>query len=203
MTAFSVAIQAGGRSSRMGTDKSFVVLQGRPLIAHVIERTADLGQETTFIVTNTPEPYRALGLPLVADVIPGAGSLGGIYTAVVRSPTPYTLVVGCDMPLLNPDLLRLLVTIAAEGQGSYGAIVPRFEGVPQGLHALYSSTCQAAIHERLLKRELQIKAVFGAINTRFVDQPEYAHIDPEGRSFRNVNTPEDLAATKQLLASGG
>lgn len=203
MIAFTVAIQAGGRSSRMGTDKSFVELQGRPLIAHVIDRIGGLGQASTFIVTNTPEPYRALGLPLVADVIPGAGSLGGVYSALMRSLTPYTLVVGCDMPLLNPDLLRFLVARAAEDGGPYDAIVPRFEGVPQGLHALYANTCRATLHHRLLEQKLQIKAFFGAINTRFVDEPEYAHIDPEGRSFRNINTPEDLAATEQFLAPGG
>lgn len=203
MISFSVAIQAGGRSRRMGTDKSFAELQGRPLIAHVIERVAGLGQAATFIVTNTPEPYRVLGLPLIADVLPGAGSLGGIYSALVRSLTPYTLVVGCDMPLLNPDLLRFLVARVAEDGGPHDAIVPRFGGVPQGLHALYADSCRAAMRLCLAKRELQIKAFFGAVHTRFVDEPEYEQIDPEGRSFRNVNTPEELAATEQLLASGG
>lgn len=203
MISFSVAIQAGGRSSRMRTDKSFVELQGQPLIAHVIERVAGLGQTATFIVTNTPEPYRAFDLPLVADVIPDAGSLGGIYSALVRSLAPYTLVVGCDMPLLNPDLLRFLVARAAEDGGPHDVIVPRFKGVPQGLHALYANSCRAAMRLCLTKQELQIKAFLGAVHTRFVDEPEYAHIDAEGRSFRNINTPEDLAATEQLLASGG
>lgn len=187
----------------MGTDKSFVALRGRPLIAHVIERVATLGQAATFIVTNTPEPYRVLGLPLVADAIPGAGSLGGVYSAVVHSPTPYTLIVGCDMPMLNPDLLRFLLACAAEDGGPYDAVVPRFEGVPQGLHAIYAATCRAPIHNRLTTQQLQIRGLFGAINTRFVDKPEYAHIDPEGRSFHNVNTPEDLAATERYLASSG
>lgn len=82
MIDFSVAIMAGGQSSRMGTDKAFVQLDGRPLIAHLLERVADLGQRETFIVTNQPAEYAPLGLPLHADVLPGKGSLGGIYTAL-------------------------------------------------------------------------------------------------------------------------
>jgi len=198
---FSVAILSGGKSSRMGTDKAFVPLLGEPLIEHVIRRVRDLGQTATFIVTNNPEPYRYLGLPLYGDVFPGAGSLGGVYSALAVSGTPYTLVVGCDMPLLNPDLLRYLVARAAEQPGDHDAIVPRVSGVPQGLHALYAATCREPMARRLAEGQLQIRTFFDTVRTLFVDEAEYAAYDASGQSFRNINTPHDLAAVEQLLSS--
>lgn len=199
---FTVAIQAGGNSRRMGTDKAFVPLSGRPMIEHVIERIQGIGQDATFIVTNAPERYRALGLPLVADVIPGTGPLGGIYSALTYSTAPYTLIVGCDMPLVNPNVLRHLLACGRETTGPYDVIVPRNGGVPQVLHALYAATCQKVIQQQLAERQLQIKAFLDQVNTRFVDELEYAHLDPSGLSFRNVNTPQDLLNTEELLASG-
>lgn len=199
---FTVAIMAGGQSRRMGTDKAFVPIVGRPMIEHVLARVADLGQTDTFIVTNTPEPYAYLGLPVFTDVIPGAGSLGGIYSALVHSSTPLTCVVGCDLPLASPDLLRYLLACAAEDAGPYDAIVPRYQGTPQGLHALYAQSARPAIAAHLTERRYRIRALLADIHTRFVDEPEYAHLDPDGRAFHNVNTPDDVAAVEQILRAG-
>lgn len=199
---FTVAIMAGGQSRRMGTDKAFVPLLGRPMIEHVLARVGKLGQADTFIVTNTPEPYAYLGLPVFTDVIPGAGSLGGIYSALVRSSTPLTCVVGCDLPLASPVLLHHLLACAAEDAGPYDAIVPRYQGTPQGLHAIYAQTARSAIEAYIAQQRYRIKEVLAAIHTRFVDEPEYAAFAPEGDAFRNVNTPEDLAMLEQILRGG-
>lgn len=199
---FTVAILAGGQSRRMGTDKAFVPLLGRPMIEHVLARVADLGQSNTFIVTNTPESYAYLGLPLFTDVIPGAGPLGGIYTALTYSDTPFTCVVGCDLPLASPDMLRYLLDVADEGADHYDAIVPRYQGVPQGLHALYAQRARTTLAAHITAQSYQIKAFLADVRTRFVDEPEYSHIDPEGRMFRNVNTPDDLIAVEQILRAG-
>ena len=77
----SVAVLAGGKSSRMGTDKSFVRVLGMPMIERVLAQVTGLGTEA-FIVTNRPDDYAYLGLPLYGDVVPGAGALGGIYSAI-------------------------------------------------------------------------------------------------------------------------
>src|SRR5262245_47136820 len=136
MTGLSVAISAGGKSSRMGTDKSFVRLSGKPLIEHVIARVTDLGQDEMFIVTNKPEAYAYLGLPMVGDVIPDKGSLGGIYTALHHSQQDYTLVIGCDMPFANVELLRYMIGLRDAADGPFDVIVPRVENYPEGLHAI-------------------------------------------------------------------
>ena len=81
MPPLTVALLAGGQSSRMGTDKSFVRVLGRPLIEDILAQVADLGAET-ILVTNRPEDYRYLGLPLFGDVLPDQGALGGLYTGL-------------------------------------------------------------------------------------------------------------------------
>ena len=103
----SLAIIAGGQSRRMGRDKAFVELGGQTLIERVIQRSAELGQAETILITNKPADYAHLGLPMFRDALPDKGSLGGIYTALLRAQSPAVLVLACDMPFVNADLLRL------------------------------------------------------------------------------------------------
>jgi molybdopterin-guanine dinucleotide biosynthesis protein A len=190
MRAFSVAVIAGGKSSRMGTDKSFVQLAGRPLIAHVIERVLPLGQAETLLVTNKLDAYAHLGLPMHSDVLPEKGSLGGIYTAIYHSQQPYTLCVACDMPFLNTDLLRYLVDLRKDD--AFDVIAPRVADYPEGLHALYSRACLDPIRRRLEADQLKVIGFHADVRVRYVDEAEWKPFDPQGRSFRNINTPDEL-----------
>ena len=200
MLDFTVAIVAGGKSSRMGTDKSFVPLLGKPMIEHVLERVTDLGQRATIVITNQPESYAYLGLPVYEDVIRDKGSLGGIYSALAYSETGHTLALACDMPFLNPDLLRYMVALNDRDHGGpYDVIVPRAEGHPQGLHALYSKNCLEPIRDRIDQDRLKVIGFHDQVRTRYIDPPEYARLDPHGLSFHNVNTPDELAHTAAIM----
>ncbi len=189
MTNLTIAIQAGGKSSRMGTDKSFVPFLGRPMIEVVRERVEGLGDEL-ILITNTPEPYAYLGLPMFGDDYPDTGPLGGIYTAIRHARHPRTLIVACDMPWLNRPLLEYMVGLRETAD----IIVPRWDKFPEPLHAIYSQACLEPIREKLEAGILKITAFYGRVSLRFVDRAEIARFDPEGRSFINVNTPDDLAA---------
>jgi molybdopterin-guanine dinucleotide biosynthesis protein A len=193
---FSVAIIAGGQSSRMGSDKSFVELAGQPIIKHVMERVANLGQRETILISNRMAAYSNLGLPMFSDVLPKKGSLGGIYTAIYRSQQPHTLVVACDMPLLNTDLLRYMVGLLDE---QTDVIVPTVDGYPQGLHAIYGKACLDPIRQRLEADNLKVIGFYGDVQVRYIDEAEYTPYDPHGYSFFNVNTPEDLERARQLM----
>ena len=188
MLDFSVAILAGGKSSRMGRDKSFVELDSKPLIEHVISRTSGLGQQSTFIVTNGPNDYAHLGLRMAGDILPDKGSLGGIYTAIHESPADYTLVIACDMPFVNPDVLLLMLV----SYGGHDVVVPRVDGYPQGLHALYRKTCLPHIREKLDANRLKVIGFYESVNVRYLDEDDYQSIDPHGTSFTNLNTPDEL-----------
>jgi molybdopterin-guanine dinucleotide biosynthesis protein A len=196
MSGLTVAIMAGGKSSRMGTDKAFVPLLGRPLIEHILGKVADLGQAGTILVANRPADYAHLGLPLYSDVLPDKGSLGGIYTAITYSQTAYTLVIACDMPFVNPALLRYMDSLRAGD--AFDVIVPRVDGYPEGLHAMYSQACLLPIRERLDADQLKVLGFYDRVRVRYLDESEYRPFDPNGLSFYNVNTPDELAAAQRL-----
>ncbi len=184
----TVAIMAGGQSSRMGTDKSFVLFNGRPMIEVVVKAVAGLGAET-LLITNKPDEYAQLNLPMVGDVYPDHGSLGGIFTAVHAAAYPHTLVVACDMPWLNRPLLEYIVSLRETAD----VVVPRWDKFPEPLHAVYSKACLEPIKEKLDAQMYKITVFYGRVSLRFVSREEIEQFDPEGKSFVNVNTPEELA----------
>ncbi len=183
----TVAIQAGGKSSRMGEDKSFVKLNGRPLIEIVIDAVQGLGQET-ILITNKPAAYRHLSLPLFADLYPEHGPLGGIYTAVFHASYSHTLIVACDMPWLQRPLLAHLITLREKAD----VVVPRWDKFPEPLHAVYSKTCLPPIKQNLEVGKLKITGFFNQVTVQFVEREELERFDGNGRSFTNINTPQDL-----------
>jgi molybdopterin-guanine dinucleotide biosynthesis protein A len=145
------------------------------------------------IISNQSERY-----PLYADVsiypdlIGDQGPLGGILTALKRAQHEYGVVIGCDMPYLNPALLNYMVDLAQ----SYDAVVPRLRGQVQGMHALYHKSCLPVIRRRLERQQLSLTGLILELNVRYIDEAEYAHLDSTGRSFTNINTPEELQAAQ-------
>lgn len=195
----SVAILAGGLSSRLGTNKAFVKVGGKPIIERIIERVQGLGDEIV-IIANAPDQYRHLGLPIRSDLIPGKASLGGLYTAVASTQGDHTLVLSCDHPFLNTDLLRYLIDLR-EG---YDVVVPlNAEGYPQSLHAVYSKACLEPIHKRLEANQLKIISFFPDVRVREVTLSEVEQFDPQHLSLVNVNRPDDLAQAQRLAARWG
>ena len=180
----------------MGRDKAFVELAGKPLIEHVIERSADLGQAETLLVTNKPTQFAHLGLPMHRDILPDKGSLGGIYTALVQAQYSDVLVLACDMPFVNSRLLRYMIEQMDE---AIDIVVPRVAGYPQGLHAIYKKTCIEPIAEQLAADRLKIIRFYEQMRVRYLDESDYAAFDPQGRSFANINTPEELAKAGRRL----
>lgn len=192
MNAISVAIQAGGQSSRMGEDKSFVRYNGRAMIETVLEKVADLGQEL-FVVTNNPGPYAYLGVPTVGDVYPDHGPLGGIHTAISHAAHPHTLIVACDMPWLERPLLQYLISL----RHTADVVVPLWDKFPEPLHAVYSKACLPAIEENLKAKKLKITRFYGQVTVKYVGQEEIEKVGGNGRSFANINTPQDLTQAQQ------
>jgi molybdopterin-guanine dinucleotide biosynthesis protein A len=197
MTNLTLAIMAGGKSSRMGTDKSFVQLLGKPMIEHLLEKVAGLGQSETILITNRPDEYHHLHLPMYGDVLPDKGSLGGIYTAIHHSHNPYTIVIACDMPFVNAQLLKYMISLC-EGD-SFDVIVPRVDGYPEGLHAIYNKACLDPIRQRLDAEKLKVMGFYKDVRVRYLDEPEYQQFDSKGLSFYNVNTPQELEEARRLV----
>ena len=197
--SFTLAIIAGGQSRRMGRDKAFVQLAGKPLIQHTLDRTAELGQAETILITNKPAAYAHLNLPMHGDALPGKGALGGIYTALLRAQCPIVLALACDMPFVNSDLLRFML---AQLDAHTDIVAPRVDGYPQGMHAIYRKTCLDAIRQQLERDRLKIIGFYPAMRVRYLDEADYAAFDPQARSFTNLNTPEELAQAEGRASPG-
>lgn len=190
----SVAILAGGKSRRMGQDKAFLPVGGRPVIERVIARVSPLTDDL-FINANDAAKYLPLGLPVRPDVYPDKAALGGIYSAIYHARHPQVLVVACDMPFLNPALLRYLAGLAPTADVVVPVINPP---QPETMHAVYSKNCLPAIEPRLRAGRLRIIGFFDDVTVRQVSRDEVTRFDPDLYSFLNMNTPEDWYKVQAL-----
>jgi len=192
----SVAIQAGGRSERIGRDKALVPLAGRPLIVHILERAAPLGDEV-LVTTNSPDAYAFLGVRLVADERPGAGALAGLQTALRAARHDVVLVLACDLPFVCVPLLEHMLGLAAQAD----AVVPRWRGELEPLHAVYRRTCLPAIDLALAEGRQRMISFLPAIRATIIEEDQVAVFDPLGLTFFNINTPDDLQTAERILAA--
>jgi molybdopterin-guanine dinucleotide biosynthesis protein A len=185
--AITGMILAGGKSLRMGQDKAFIEVHGIPIILRVIAVLDPLFRET-IVVANEKEPYAELNIPVYTDLVPGQGALGGLYTGLMQSAFPYSFCVACDMPFLNRALIEYLLTRIEQND----AVVPRTSDGLQPLHAIYSKKCLEPIRHLLDLKKTKIMDFYPRIRLGIVSEKEFLPLDPEKRSFTNVNTPEEL-----------
>jgi molybdopterin-guanine dinucleotide biosynthesis protein A len=157
------------------------------MIEVVKKRVSGLGDEL-ILITNKPKAYAHLKLPMYGDIYPEHGSLGGIFTAVKYAAHPHTLVVACDMPWLNRSLLRHMISL----RENVDVVVPRWHKFPEPLHAIYSKNCLDPIENNLKTGRLKIVGFYGKVRVRFIELSEIRRYDPDGRSFSNINTMQDL-----------
>jgi molybdenum cofactor guanylyltransferase len=192
-------VQAGGRSTRMGGDpKALIELGGRRIVERAVAAIAPVVDDV-LIVTNTPELYAFLGVPMVGDVFPDHGSLGGIYSGLKAAAGDVAFTVACDMPFLRTDVARLVVARAGEAD----VVIPRRGDQLETMHAVYAKACLPHIEERLHAKRLKIVGFFEAV--RVLEIPEgaiRALADPEV-VFMNVNTPDELARARAVDAAAG
>lgn len=191
----SVAIQAGGRSSRLGEDKGLAQLAGKPLIEHVIARVSGLAEDI-LITTNNPAGYRTLGFRLASDRQPRAGALEGLRTALAAARGARVLVVACDMPFLSAALLLHLL----ESPAASPVTIPRWNDHLQPLCAVYSVECLPEVEGLLDSGEQRVQALLGEVSADIVSPETIAQFDPDGLSFFNVNTKDDLAQAEGIYA---
>jgi len=189
-------ILAGGKSTRLGRCKVSESLCGKNLIEHVIERLEPISDQILIVTAK-----KQSGIPIIHkaeiinDLVHGKGPLGGIYTGLLAAKSPYSLVVGCDMPFLNIALLRYMISLI---QG-FDAIVPRLEmNKIEPLHTIYSKRCIDVIQEQLEQKYLKISQTLDRLCTRYVERNECIKFDPDLLSFYNINSPADLKYASEI-----
>lgn len=193
----SIVIQAGGESRRMGGDKALLDFLGRPLIQRVIERVRLLGEEI-LVVTNRPEAYQFLNLPLKADLWPGTGALGGLGTALTVADQPLVANIACDMPFVNAEILARGAAVLAENR-AVDAFVPITEHGYEPFHAVYRrKTCLAAVSKALAAGERRMISWFEGAEIYNYPAGHITRNDPDMRAFWNLNTPAEFEEAENL-----
>ncbi len=183
-------VLAGGRASRMGgRDKAFAAVGGEPIAVRTIRLFHDIFPQV-LVVTNRPERFRGLDVETVADRFAGCGPLAGVHAALLASRHPHVFVAACDMPGLDPDVIRFLLGRL----GDADAIVPRWEGDVEPLHAIYATRCLPAVEACLRAGRHALRDFLSAARVDYVSEEELRAVRGAARSLTNVNTPEELAA---------
>jgi molybdenum cofactor guanylyltransferase len=180
-------ILAGGRSSRYGSNKALVELNGTRLIERAVEVMKSIFQEV-ILVTNTPADYAFLNLPMLPDLIKGLGPIGGVYTGLETISGKAGFIIACDMPFLHKNLIRHMVQVRQK----FDAVVPRIGWMIEPLHALYTKKCLPVIKASIDAHEYQIAKCFQKLCVKYLEKEELLAFDPELMSFFNINEPKDL-----------
>lgn len=196
----SGVILAGGTSRRMGQDKAFLTLVDQPLIAVIATRLRTLAYEVLVVADDT-QRYGPFADRCVPDVYSGIGTLGGIHAGLLAAEHELALVVGCDMPFLNPDVLAWLVDAAA----GVDLVVLKHELGVEPLHAVYRKSCLPAVEAAIRSGERCAFSFHDQIHVRYVNPAEIPCLRLGLGSFYNVNTPDQWrkALTLTKLARKG
>jgi molybdopterin-guanine dinucleotide biosynthesis protein A len=198
--AVTGVVLAGGRASRMGgRDKAFAAVDGEPIAVRTIRLFRTLFPQVV-VATNRPERYRTLDVETVRDAYAyaGCGPLAGIHAAMRIAAHPYVFVAACDMPGLDADVIRFLIGRL----GDADAVVPRWDGDIEPLHAVYAVHLLPVVEEALRSGRHAMRDFLPHVRVRWVGEDELRRIRGTARSMLNVNTPEELAALGGSLEEG-
>lgn len=179
-------VLAGGKSTRMGSDKTFLELGGRTLLARTLDLAASIGSPVKIV--GEPAKFARFG-SVVEDIYQDHGPLGGIQAALVSTATELNLMLAVDLPFLRPEFLRYLISRGRES--SAVVTVPRALGGLQPLCAVYRRGFLEPAERSLQAGKNKIDGLFAEVETRVIDDNELRNAGFGEQMFRNVNTPED------------
>lgn len=183
------AVLAGGKSRRYGRNKALEVFQGERLIDRVVGALRAFC-DPVMVVANDLSLYSDVRATLVRDIVPFQGPLGGVYSALLFSPHDWVLIKATDMPFLVPELIAMML----ERKEGYDVVVPVLDELYEPLLALYSRRCIPSIATLMSGEQRKITALYKLykkIKVRILREEDWRLVDPEGMSFKNVNTPAD------------
>jgi molybdopterin-guanine dinucleotide biosynthesis protein A len=180
-------ILAGGKNSRMGTNKAFLTIGGERLIDRTVRLFRSLFPET-IIVTNAPRDYLDQDVAIATDIYPGKGALGGLYTGLFHAAGSHAFCVACDMPFLDARFIAHM----RDRRDGRDIVVPLQPAGYQALHAIYGKACLVPMRQNILAGRLKITSFYRGRGILTLGEDVVHTFDSDARMFFNVNTPEDL-----------
>jgi molybdenum cofactor guanylyltransferase len=186
-------ILAGGRSTRMGTNKALLPLPGNrnlTFVEHLASTLIPFCTETILVArdSNDAANYTLPGVQVITDKVLDHGPLMGIYTGLSAIQAQGALVVAVDMPFIQPALVSFLLSQPPTDS----MLVPLVNNVPQVLLAVYPHTILPLIDDRIQQGRHDPRSLLEVAPVQYIEDAQLRLVDPELRSFVNVNTPEEL-----------
>ena len=181
-------ILAGGKSSRMGTDKGLLKLNGKSMVEYVIDALTEMCSRV-LIVSNNIE-YRRYGIDVVKDIYEDKGPLGGLYSGLMNSNSQVNICVSCDIPNVNADVFKFLLCHIE----NYEVILPSYKDRLHPLMGVYSSNCSSIFETQIKNNLLKVETACKLMNYKTVELTE---IDFDKSVFDNVNTLDDFNKIKK------
>lgn len=186
---FNVYIMAGGKSSRMGTDKGLMEFNNRPLVSYVLETFKPVAHRT--LLVGASEDYSKFGVEIIPDLHADLGPAGGILTALSHSNRKWNFIAACDMPFIDIELVNKLM-LSAQGAD---IIVPVTENGWEPLCAVYSKDILPIWEQQLSAGVLKLQNIIQNCNFQLIKMERVQ--DDLYRPFTNLNTPEELRQTEK------
>ncbi len=187
-------ILAGGESKRMGTDKAFVRLNGKPLISYALNTLKTVSSEILLSVGSAPLQYE--NLRVVKDIYPNCGPVSGIFSALSQSKTKLNLVLSCDMPFVSAELLKFLLDEVAGNPAD--VVLPVDEnGQWQTLCAVYSKDILPQLEKALTQNRLKLKGIIAETDYRLIPAEKIREFYVS-HTFYNINNPDELRESEKL-----
>ena len=190
-------ILAGGKSSRMGTDKGLLQLCGKHIVGYAIEALSGICNR--IIISSTSDAYQSLGYEVIADEIPGIGPMGGVYSALKESKTEKNLILSCDLPFVSKELLE---HILSHGEGYQVAVPWQGNQHYEPLCGFYDLSILDKLGEFIREGNYKLPDLFDEISINKLiinDRLSFYHEN----LFLNVNSKHDLQMAEKLIKSGG
>lgn len=194
----AVFILTGGKSTRMGTDKAFLTLEGRRLIERMLDLARAVARDVSIVGSKAKFEQFA---PAIEDTFPDCGPLGGIHAALRASSSELNLIVAVDMPFLSHELLGFLIGRARHSSAQ--VIVPRSGGGYQPLAAVYRRDFADRAEAALRQRRFKIDALFARESTEVIEEDELKRQGFSALMFRNLNTPAEFAEVRERRDASG
>lgn len=182
---YMAIILAGGKSSRMGSDKGLVLYNGKPMIEYLLDIFSSLGMKTIIVANNSD--YKKFNVPVFEDVIKEKGPLSGIYTGLLHVETEKNIVVSCDIPCISKEMIETLI----HNSGDEKITIVSYKNRIHPLIGIYSKDLANQILKKVENDELKVRCFIDEMDSKIIQLDEFILEDIE-KQLMNINTKEDL-----------
>jgi molybdopterin-guanine dinucleotide biosynthesis protein A len=192
-------ILSGGLSTRYeGTEKALLQVGGVRILDRIYDIYSELFEEI-ILVTNSPEKFLEWDLLIVSDLFPIRSSLTGIHAGLFSMTNPFAFISACDTPFLKKEMVE---TIIGKIEPQIDTVLPETSAGLEPLCAVYSKRCLNSAQHHLEQEKLKIIKAFRKSRIKTISEKVLRTIDPDLRSFFNINTADDLQRAEEMIKNG-